>query len=57
VFSYMILFKLVPLEETWHTFHWTELYTIVTMSTILIEHIRQVSILRKSYAVNPSILL
>jgi hypothetical protein len=44
VFSYMILFRLVPPSDTGHTFHWTELYTIITISTMLIEDIRRVRI-------------
>lgn len=44
VFSYMLLFKLAPRSETGYKYHWTEIYIIVTISTMLIEDMRQVRI-------------
>ncbi|UJR23620.1 hypothetical protein I4U23_026606 [Adineta vaga] len=42
VFSYMVLFKLVPpIKNKKHEYHWTEIYTVVTISTMLIEYIRR----------------
>ncbi|CAF0820629.1 unnamed protein product [Adineta steineri] len=41
VFSYMVLFKLVPPTDVGREYHWTEIYTIVTISTMLIEYIRR----------------
>lgn len=38
----MVLFKLTPPTNEKHQYHWTEIYTIVTILTTFIEYIRRV---------------
>ncbi len=44
VFSYMMLFKFDPPNRVQHKFHWTEIYTLVTISVMLVEDVRRVRI-------------